>query len=135
MKKLLLILFMVFAIAFTAFADDKVETLRFTYKQDAATLSVMSGWQLHWSDVSGSGYVKALDVPKPAAPGPSFQTEAALTVTGNPGDTVTKYFVLRAVDAAGNATGWSNEVSIGFDIPIVMNPPYEFTVEVIVQPQ
>jgi hypothetical protein len=59
MKKLLLILFMVFAIAFTAFADDKVETLRFTYKQDAATLSVMSGWQLHWSDVSGSGYVKA----------------------------------------------------------------------------
>jgi hypothetical protein len=58
-----------------------------------------------------------------------------LTVTGNPGDTVTKYFVLRAVDAAGNATGWSNEVSIGFDIPIVMNPPYEFTVEVIVQPQ
>jgi len=117
-------------------ADDKAEQLRFTYKQDAATLSVATGWELHWSDVSGSGYVKAVDIPKPAGQaGPAFQTEAALTVTGNPGDTVTKYFVLRTVDGAGNVTGWSNEVSYAFDIPVVMQPPYEFTVEVVIQPQ
>jgi hypothetical protein len=122
--------------ALEAKAADKVDTLRFTYKQDPATLSVLVGWELFWGDAAGGPYVKALDIPKPAGTTSTvFQSEGTLTVSGNPGDTVKKYFVIRPIDANGNFPAWSNEVMVDFPIPVVMQPTYEFTVEIITQPQ
>lgn len=132
MKKLLLTL-LVLLFCSLGLAGDKVEVLKFEWEQDAESLAIMTKWELHWSDVAGSNYLLATEIPKPPdATGPTFYSDTTLTVTGIPGSTVTKYFVLRACTPT-ECSGWSNEVSYGFKIPV--GAPFNVKVQVVVIPQ
>lgn len=132
MKKLFLILIALLFFT-TVMAIDRVEVLKFQWEQDAETLAVMTKWELHWSDVAGANYILATNIPKPVdATGPTFYSDATLTVSGAPGSTITKYFVLRAcIDA--ECSNWSNEVAYNFKIPL--KPPFNVQVQFVVIPE
>lgn len=104
-------------------ATDKIvaESLTFEWEQLEADMADIAGWTLYASDVSGSGYVKVVDIPLTtgivAAGLTTFQSPANLSIVGVSGATVTKYFVLTSKNAINEQSEYSNEVSQAFVIP------------------
>lgn len=128
MKKTLLVLLCLLVIPFVSFAADTIKTLKFGWEYEAGGLAQVSGWGLYLRSTSGGPHEQAIGVPKSS----TLTTSQTFTVSGAPGQTVRKFFVLDAVDSDGNRSGFSNEVFYDFKIP--MSAPFNLTVEVIIVP-
>lgn len=140
MKKLLFIfgLVLVFVFVSIAWADSTVKTLTFEWTQEDTTN--LKEWKLFWSDTSGGEYTEAATIIyDPEIPGPVYTSPEILTVSGEQGTHVLKYFVLRAcgdvpTESGGTeykCSGDSNEVSHKFWIPAGMfSVPINFSIKV-----
>lgn len=138
-KKLFLAFMMVLLLATVGYVQTPQtvgQVLEFAWQQPTEDLGGISGWVLYESTVSGSGYVKALDIPYTAGSGPDFTGEGTILFTGAKGTTVTKYFVLTAKskDVALGESVYSNETSVSVLIPFG-KPSSPFTFKVNVKTQ
>ncbi len=127
MKRIILALVLVFCLlappwAFSA--DNSLnKSLTFTWEQPV-DLENINGWTLYWSSVSGSGYVKLLDISYILGSGPIFTVSTVMTVTGPPGSKVIKYFVMGSNGKNGlNSLTYSNEAHFLFVMPTTTAPP------------
>jgi hypothetical protein len=138
MKKLITIailagfLFVPFALT----AADKMETITFAW-DDTNEAGKVKNFEMYWSETAGGPYTKMATIPYATPP---HEAPIEATVSGSPGTTETRYFVLTscgdvlqqdgsteymcAGDGAGNVA-YSNEVShnfwiqpTGFSVPI-----------------
>jgi hypothetical protein len=136
MKKLLVFLCVALLLVVPAAADQTVKTLKFSWSQTVSDLPNLAGWTLYWSDSTSGGWTVAATVPYTGGAGPGFEAENQLTVTGDPGAEVVKYFQLTATGKNGFESGPSNIVSYAFVIPWRdVTAPQSLTVEVIVRQQ
>jgi hypothetical protein len=113
------------------------ETLTFEWTQSDTTN--LKEWKLFWGDASGGPYTEAAVIPyDPHVAGPIYSSPATLSVTGEQGTNVTKYFVLVAcgdIPQADGSTEYlcskdSNEVSNKFWIPAgVFSVPVNFQIK------
>lgn len=139
MKKIFLALLAVLILATVSFAQTPQtigQVLEFSWEQATEDLGGLSGWVLYESNTSGSGYVKALDVPYVSGSGPTFTSEGTILFSGVKGSTVTKYFVLTAKsnDPAVAESDYSNEASASIVIPYGKpSSPFTFKVNVKVK--
>jgi hypothetical protein len=127
-KKLLLIVMMLLVVPFTVLAADTTKTLKFAWDYDASQLAQISGWGLYMRAISGGPAEQTIGVQK----GSTLTTSQTFTVSGTPGQTVRKFFVMDAVSIENERSGYSNEVYVDFKIP--MSAPFNLTVEVIIVP-
>lgn len=139
MKKLILmfLLSMFLLIPVFGFAADQPvnKSLTFQWEQPDTDLNTITGWSLYMSSATGSQYVKIVDIPYVAGTGPTFTTATVLNVTGAPGATVNRYFVLTANGLGGFNSVYSNEASYGFAIPYpVPTAPFNLIIKVTVAP-
>lgn len=139
MKKLILTVLAVMFLLIPVFgfaADQPVnKSLTFQWEQPGTDLTSITGWSLYMSSVTGSGYVKIVDIPYVAGTVPTFTTTKILNVTGAPGATVNRYFVLTANGLGGVFSVYSNEASYGFAIPYpVPAAPFNLIIKVTVAP-
>lgn len=127
----LLILFMAMAVQ----AAEIQKNLTFAWEQATADLPNLDKWKLHVLGSSGAPTAEqVINIPYTGGAGPSFQADSGFTITGNPGATVRKYFVLTAVSKNANESGRSNEVFFDFVIPYAdVTTPINVTVTVKVQ--
>ena len=116
MKKFFLSIIMVLALSSLAMAADFSKQLTFGWDQAAADLPNLQGWGLYVMTASGGTKPAPIVVPYTTGNGP-FTAASTFTVTGTPGSTVRRYFVLDAVSRNGNRSGFSNEVFYDFVIP------------------
>ena len=138
MKKLLTCLVIIFMIVFASWvnAAEVTTSRKVAWEQDEATFAVMDHWELFWSDAAGGPYVKITNIGKPTEPpidGIHTLDPIELTVSGQMGKTVTKYFVIQAVMAEGEVSGWSNEALS--DFKIAMGKPFNLIMEVYTIPE
>ena len=105
-------------------AAETVKTVTFAWDQDDVTN--LTQWEMHWSVTAGGPYIKVATILyNEGSPAGAFESPVEATVTGNPGTTETRYFVLRAcgdLPQEGGGTVYecsddSNEISYGFWIP------------------
>jgi hypothetical protein len=139
MKKLILAVLAVMFLLVPVFgfaADQPVnKSLTFQWEQSDTDLASITGWSLYMSSATGSGYVKIVDIPYVAGSGPTFTTATVLDVTGAPGETVNRYFVLTANGLGGVNSVYSNEASYGFLIPYpVPTAPFNLILKVTITP-
>jgi hypothetical protein len=124
MKILILILAIIFLIAFPALAADPTATVKITFSwEQPESLADISGWSLYYSPTAGSGYIKAVDILYPSAlvgTGPTFTYVATIYLSGPYGSTITKYFVATANGKNGLKSVYSNEVR--YDYPMSTPP-------------
>ena len=139
MKKILIAFIAVLLLVSISFAQAPQtigQVLVFEWEQATEDLGGLSGWVLYESNVSGSGYVKALDIPYVAGSGPTFTSEGTILFSGVKGSTVTKYFVLTAKsnDPAVAESDYSNEASASIVIPFGKpSSPFTFKVNIKVR--
>jgi hypothetical protein len=138
MKKLILTILAITLIVFVglAYATDITTTRKVLWEQDAETFAAMDHWELAWGNASGGPYTKITDIGKPATDpiGGVYTLEPiSLTVTGQMGKTVTKYFVIRAVMAEGEVSDWSNEATSAFKI--AMGVPFNLIINIYTAPE
>ena len=133
MKRLLIIL-AILIFAAPAMAADFTKSITFAWDQSASDLPNLQGWGLYVMTASGGTKPAAIAVPYTTGNGP-FQASQSFTVTGTPGSTVRRYFVLDAVSLNGNRSGYSNEVFYDFVIPNAdVTTPMSLTVNATVSP-
>jgi len=139
MKKILIAFIAVLLLVSISFAQAPQtigQVLVFEWEQATEDLGGLSGWVLYESTTSGSGYVKALDIPYVAGSGPTFTSEGTILFSGVKGSTVTKYFVLTAKsnDPAVAESDYSNEASASIVIPFGKpSSPFTFKVNIKVR--
>lgn len=122
-------------------ATEKVvaESITFAWDQLEADLPDIAGWTLYMSSVSGSGYVKVVDIPittGTVADGVTvFSSDASINLVGVSGATVNKYFVLTSKNAINEESELSNEVTYTAVIPYGKPAkPYNFKIKVTATP-
>ena len=111
-----------------ALAADTTKTLKFAWDYDSGQLAQVAGWGLYMRPTSGGPAEQTIGVTK----GATLATSQTFTVTGSPGQTVRKFFVMDAVSSDNERSGYSNEVYFDFKIPL--SAPFNLTVEVIIVP-
>ena len=135
MKNILSVFIVLVFVAFgagVAFAADHSETLEFaweyaqpTYPEDLQFLLFMRGEDAQYNydtPIATVNYDEAV----------GMRGENEFTVTGAAGETVTKYFVLRA-KTNGIESGNSNEATWDFNIPV--STPFSLTIKFKVTPE
>jgi hypothetical protein len=138
MKKILIAFIAVLLLVSISFAQAPQtigQVLVFEWEQATEDLGI-SGWVLYESSVSGSGYVKVLDIPYVSGSGPTFSSDATILFSGVKGSTVNKYFVLTAKsnDPAFGESEYSNEATASIVIPYGRpSSPFTFKVNVKVK--
>jgi len=133
MKKLFIVL-SILIFATPAMAVDFSKSITFAWDQAATDLPNLAGWGLYVMTASGGTKPAAIAVPYTTGNGP-FQASQSFTVTGMPGSTVRRYFVLDAVSRNGNRSGYSNEVFYDFVIPNAdVTTPMSLTVTATIIP-
>ena len=118
------VLVIMFLVCTAALAADQSPTITFNWEQDAETYSVLTRWQLGVGDTAGGPYSQFVDIAKSdPINGSTYEGSAEVVYSGTPGQTVTKYFIVRACISADDAqcSAWSNEVAHAVSIPI--GPP------------
>ena len=134
MKKTLLIIAAILLVASTSFAADLTKSLTFQWDQATSDLPNLKEWGLYVMTTAGGTKTAPVVIPYTSGSGP-FQVANAFTVTGTPGTTVRRYFVLDAVSKNGNRSGYSNEVFYDFVIPNAdVTTPMTLKVTVTVTP-
>jgi len=132
MKKLFLILlcFILFAaLVPQAWAGSK--QLTFAWEQVLPEPNDLKEWRIYSATQSGGPYALMATVPYVS---PQTTYTSSQQMTSPDGQRVQYFFVLTALDTAGNQSGYSNEVNtwIDFEGPGI---PTRFTVTVTVVPQ
>jgi hypothetical protein len=115
MKKILLVISFIF-LAVPSFAADLSMELDFSWTQATTDLPNLKEWGLYVTTTSGGVKPAPIVVSYTSGTGP-FTASSSFTVTGLPGTTVRRFFVLDAVSKNGNRTAVSNEVYWDFVIP------------------
>jgi hypothetical protein len=135
MKRLFLAVLVTMFLLISSIGFAATESLNFAWQQPNIATEYISGWVLYQSPTSGSGWVKVVDVPYTGPPTTEYTTSTILVVTGTPGTTVTKYFVLRAKSQGGQESADSNEVNKGFVIPYpIPSAPFQLKLTVTIVP-
>lgn len=133
MKKILCIIAILF-FTLPVFAADLSMELDFAWEQASADLPNLKEWGLYIMSSSGGTKPTPIVVSYTSGSGP-FTTSSDFTVTGTPGTTVRRYFVLDAVSKNNNRTGFSNEVYYDFEIPYAnVTTPMSLTVKIKINP-
>jgi hypothetical protein len=127
------ILFGTVGAAFAAAPQSLTKTLNFAWDQDTVDLSNIDGWWLYVSETTATGFVKLVKIPYTTGAGPSFTGTASLTVTGAPGTTVKRYFVLTANGKNATESVYSNEVVGDFVMPY-STPTVPFNLKLTITP-
>ena len=137
MKKSIAIIFLAMMLFFApgpASAADFSKQLTFSWDQAVSDLPNLKEWGLYVMTTSSGTKPAPIVVPYTSGNGP-FTAASTFTVTGTPGSTVRRYFVLDAVSKNGNRSGYSNEVFYDFVIPNAdVTTPMTFKVTVTVTP-
>ncbi len=110
MKRIILILAMVFMLCLPVFGGNK--NLNFTWNQTLPSPNDLQGWGLYQASVTGGPYTKVMDIVY-TAPATSYTATKLITVPD--GSVTILYFVIDAVDTSGNRSAKSNEVSASID--------------------
>ena len=138
MKKLLLLAvlsLLLFNVASVSAADFQ-KNLTFAWEQSTTDLPNLAKWRLHVRGAAGGADIVVIDVPYASGAGPTFTSAQSFTVTGAPGATVRRYFVMDAVSKGNEASGFSNEIYFDFLIPFPgVSAPFGLTVTATVSPQ
>jgi hypothetical protein len=117
-------------------AADFQKNLTFAWEQTATDLPNLAKWRLHVRGAAGGPDLTVIDVPYSSGAGPTFTSAQSFTVTGAPGATVRRYFVMDAVSKGNEASGFSNETFYDFLIPFPgVSAPFGLTVNATVSPQ
>ena len=117
-----------------AMSADFSKPITFAWDQATTDLPNLQGWGLYVMTTSGGTKPAPIPVAYTTGSGP-FQASQSFTVTGTPGSTVRRYFVLDAVSKSGNRSGYSNEVFYDFVIPFSdVTTPMSLKVTVSVTP-
>ena len=133
MKKLLIII-AILLVTSLGFGADFSKQLTFSWDQASTDLPNLKEWGLYVMTSSGGTKPAAIAVPYTTGTGP-FTASSTFTVTGTPGSTVRRYFVLDAVSKGLNRSGFSNEVFYDFVIPFAdITTPMTLKVTVTVTP-
>ena len=132
MKKLIIALAIIL-ISIPAFGFDVSPPRTIQWEQDIETLAILERWELYMSDAETGPWAKLFDIPKPVDTSiGEFSGEYILTVSGQIGKTVTKYFVLIAI--AKDETGaeiFSEDSNVASsDFKIVPGKPFNLKVNV-----
>ena len=132
MKKIITTIAMLL-LAVPAFAIDQTMTLDFSWDQASVDLPNLKEWGLYVTTTSGGSKPTPIVVPYTSGTGP-FLASRDFTVTGLPGTTVRRFFVLDAVSKNGNRSAISNEVFWDFVIPFSdVTTPMTLKVKAIVK--
>ena len=118
MKKLLIVI-AILLVTSLGFAADFNKNLTFAWDQASTDLPNLQGWGLYIMTTSGGTKPAPIPVTYTTGTGP-FTATSSFTVTGNPGATVRRYFVVDAVGKNLVRSGFSNEVFYDFVIPFLM---------------
>ena len=133
MKKLLIII-AILLVTSLGFGADFSKSLTFQWDQNSADLPNLKEWGVYIMSTSGGAKSSPIVVAYTSGTGP-FQASQSFTVTGIPGATVRRYFVLDAVGKNLNRSGFSNEVFYDFVIPFSdVTTPMSLKVTVTVTP-
>ena len=132
MKKLffgLLIFVLIAALASPTLAGSK--QLTFAWEQVLPETNDLKEWRIYSATQAGGPYALMATVPYVS---PQTTYTSSQQMTSPDGQRVQYFFVLTALDTAGNQSGYSNEVNtwIDFEGPGI---PTKFTVTVTVVPQ
>ena len=132
MKKLffvLLIFVLIAALAAPTWAGSK--QLTFAWEQVLPEPNDLKEWRIYSATQAGGPYAPMATVPYVS---PQTTYTSSQQMTSPDGQRIQYFFVLTALDAAGNQSGYSNEVNtwIDFEGPGI---PTRFTVTVTVVPQ
>ena len=134
-KKLNLLVCVLLLIPTLTFAADYSKPLTFGWEQNLEDLPSLEKWGLYVMTSSNGTKDTIIDVPYTTGAGP-FQASSTFTVTGVPGSTIRRYFVLDAVSKNGDRSEFSNEVFYDFIIPFSnVTTPMSLTVTALVMPQ
>ena len=128
MKMKLLKAILVFIIGFSLFIGVSIvqaESYTVTAQWEQQDTTNLKEWKLFWSETSGGPYVEIMIIPYSGSGGPIYTSPASVSVNGNQGTTVTKYFVMIACGDIPVETGGteykcsddSNEASYNFWVP------------------
>ena len=131
MKKLffvLLIFVLIAALAAPTWAGNK--QLTFAWEQVLPETNDLKEWRIYSATQSGGPYTLTATVPYVS---PQTTYTSSQQMTSPDGQRIQYFFVLTALDTAGNQSGYSNEVNtwIDFEGPGI---PTKFTVTVTVVP-
>ena len=133
MKKLLIVI-AILLVTSLGFAADFTRNLTFEWGQASTDLPNLQGWGLYVMTTSGGAKPAPIPVTYTTGTGP-FTATSSFTVTGNPGATVRRYFVVDAVGKNLVRSGFSNEVFYDFVIPFSdVTTPITLKVTVTVTP-
>ena len=131
MKKIYLSIVLVMAMVTCAVASDMTSPVKINWK-DSNLKTAGYFWTVFMSDSSGGddfgdpvatiNYVAGQTV---------FTTEQQVSVSGQGGSTIRRFFVMKANNADGVSANASNEVSLDFSVPL--DAPYEVTIEFVIQ--
>lgn len=132
MKKFMFIV-SILLLTMPVFAADLTMTLDFSWDQATSDLPNLKEWGLYVTTTSGGSKPAPIVVPYTTGTGP-FLASSDFTVTGLPGSTIRRYFVLDAVSKNGNRSVSSNEVFWDFVIPFSdVTTPMTLKITVIVK--
>lgn len=145
-KRLLIIFFLIMFIPVCLYAAEVSRSITFVWNQEQSDLSSLHSWKLYWSSTSGGPYTPVLDtngnpfeiIYDPNDTDGEYTASQIMTVTGDPGATVRKYFVMTAVSADDVETEYSNEAVntatgnnyVEFRIPSEVGVPFQLRVTV-----
>lgn len=137
---LILVLLFVTWFATASHAAEETPTITFAWEQDAASYELLTRWQLGVGDQPGGPYAEFHDIPKgEPADGETHQGAVDIVFTGEVGQTVTRYFILRACTTAedNSCSAWSTEISHAETI--TLGTPQNFrkvsaTVRILINP-
>lgn len=128
MKKVIASLMILFALCGIAVANEATNDVTFQWNDSNTKVDPGYGWKLFMREDGGTynytqpvatiNYVNGMTV---------FEATQPITISGNPGVPVSRYFVLRAFSGTVES-GDSNEVTYTGIVPI--NAPYELKIKV-----
>jgi hypothetical protein len=123
-----------------AHGADTIVTKTFEWEQAEADLPRLVEWEMFWGVVAGGPYASLLKIPYDSSlpVQPTYEAPTTVTVTGPPGTTQTRYFVLKACGNIPQSDGTtkyecsdnSNEVSWDFWIAATgFSAPVKFSIK------
>jgi len=135
MKKLIALTAILLLLAVPALAADFSQTLKIGWTQRTIDLPSLAKWTLYVAATPGGVGLQKIDIPYTSGAGPDFTSDQVITVTGDPGATLKRYFTLTATSKNGEETAKSNEVAWDFVIPFGdVTTPMTLTIKVVVSP-
>ena len=121
----------------SAFAVAESTSKNVTFEWSQTGIEYVSGWRLYWGDTSGGPFTPVVDIPYDGSEKPAYEATTLLTVNGEYGSTVVKYFVLTTLGKGEEQleSGYSNEAQASFYVAFPSpGVPVNFTIKVIVSP-